>query len=88
MARPSLRDKRRNTLEVALRIKSPAGVLLAEHIIRGDRVELRSYFPSGQLMLGEAAPVVISMERFYEEVQKVLAERRAEDENESPYKGD
>jgi hypothetical protein len=39
--------KRFNQLEIAIRIKSPTGALLSEHIIRGETVELINYFPSG-----------------------------------------
>jgi hypothetical protein len=60
--------ERFNQLEVALRIKSYTGTLLSEHIIRGQNVELISYFPSGLIQRKTDIP----LELFIEEVQKML----------------
>lgn len=54
-------------LEVALRVKTWEGVLLSEHVIRGDRVELLNYFPSG----GVSAHLEIGLDAFITEIEKL-----------------
>lgn len=73
-------------LEVIIRTKTSAGVLLSEHIIRGDRVELISYYPSGQVMLGEYAPLVVSLEQYSDALEKYLSDLRGDGAGDNPYK--
>jgi hypothetical protein len=63
--------KRFNHLEIAIRIKSPTGTLLSEHIIRDQTVELINYFPSGVIWQHMKD---VPLERFTAELTKVLAD--------------
>ncbi len=61
------RPRKYNRFEVTLRIKSPTGTLLAEQTIRGDRVELLTYFPSGRI----EHHTEIELEQFITELEKL-----------------
>jgi len=58
-----MREQRLSTLEVVMRIRSPHGRVEAEYTVRGSRVELASYYPSGE---HAARPVVVPLDRFIE----------------------
>jgi hypothetical protein len=63
------RPFKHNSLEVVVRIRSPQGAVLSEHTIRGDRVEMINYFPSGAIW--ETA--TITLEQYVEELDAMKA---------------
>lgn len=67
------RRRHESKLEVALWIRAPGGGIEAEYIIRGGSVDVRNYFPSGELIRQRCA--VISLADFEKGVEAIRAGR-------------
>jgi hypothetical protein len=65
--------RRPATLEVVVRIRSAGGVITSEWTIRGERVELASFFPTGE---HAAPPLVVSFDAFVEALGECHAAAR------------
>lgn len=59
-------EPRYNSLEIVVRIKDPNHWVRSEWTVRGDRVELRTFWPNGQI----ERHTEVSFDQFYEEFQK------------------